>query len=204
LLTLAAGGKKRPTCFKAKEGEMRRVLFGVIAVLLVGLAVAAPAAAADTAAAEQPQVADTATGDQPQVDEPDAHQSSGGFLSYEEPAKPAQPSFGSLMLRLVLSMVVILALIYGVLTLVRLLARKTKAAARSEKLIRIVDRAVLDQKRAIYLVKVIDRLLVVGVGVNDVRTLAQIEDQTVVENVQDTEFSGHLQSFLGRLAGRSN
>jgi flagellar biogenesis protein FliO len=101
-------------------------------------------------------------------------------------------------------MAIILGLIYGGLMLVKLLARKAKVAPKSEKLIRVVDRTVLDAKRAIYLVKVVDRLLVVGVGTNEIRTLAQIEDETIVENVQETEFSGHLQSLLGRLAGRQS
>ena len=35
-------------------------------------------------------------------------------------------------------------------------------------------------------------------------TLAQIDDETVVDNIQDTEFTGHLQSLLGRLAGRQS
>jgi len=175
---------------------MLRTVSGLVAALLVVVAVHAPAAVAAEAEAEG--------GDQPELSERNEGKGSGAFLSYEEPTAPTRPSFGSLMLRLVLSMIIILALIYGGVMLVRLLARKAKVAPKSEKLIRIVDRAALDQKRAIYLVKVIDRLLVVGVGTNDIRTLAQIEDETVVENVQETEFTGHLQSFLGRLAGRSS
>ena len=165
-------------------------LIVVLVVVAVGHVPVAWGAEADTAAAPEVTAA------------PEANDS-GGFLSYEQPTTTSPSrSFGSLMLRLVLSMAVILALIYGGLMLVRMLIRKTRKAPKSEKLIRIVDRAVLDQKRTIYLVKVIDRVLVVGVGANDIRTLAQIEDETVVENVQDTEFTEHLQSFLGRLAGR--
>jgi len=139
-----------------------------------------------------------------EADEAAGAKDAGDFLSYEQTAPYPRRSFGSLMVRLVLSMAVILGLIYGGLMLVRVLARKTKAAPKAEKLVRIVDRAMLDQKRAIYLVKVVDRLLVVGVGTNDVRTLAEIHDETVVENVQDVEFTGHLQSLLGRLAGRQS
>jgi hypothetical protein len=113
LLTCAAEGKKRPACFGAKESEMVRMLFGLIAALLVVPAVAAPVAAATDAAA----------GDAPKVSESDADRGSGGFLSYNEPAAPARPSFGGLMVRLVVSMVVIVALIYGVLMLVKVLAR---------------------------------------------------------------------------------
>jgi len=172
---------------------MRSRLAALIAALLVAAMARVPAAwgdEADTAAAPEVTAADEAN-------------DSGGFLSYEEQTTTSPGrSFGSLMLRLVLSMAVILGLVYGGLMLVKMLMRKTRKAPKSEKLIRIVDRAVLDQKRAIYLVKVIDRLLVVGVGANDIRTLAQIDDETVIENVQDTEFTEHLQSLLGRLAGR--
>jgi flagellar biogenesis protein FliO len=135
---------------------------------------------------------------EPAGDEP------GGFLSFDEPEAHTPPSFAGLMLRLVLSMIVILGLIYGGLLLFKLLARKAKVAPKAEKLIRIIDRAALDPKRAVYLIKVVDRLLVIGVGTNEVHTLAQIDDETIVENVQETEFTGHLQSLLGRLAGRQS
>lgn len=152
---------------------------------------AADAPAAEVTKAEAPQGAP-------------AGEKTDGFLSYEETETYPQGSFAGLMLRLVLSMAVILGLIYGGLLLFRFLARKAKVAPKSEKLIRIIDRTALDPKRAIYLVKVVDRLLVIGVGTNDVCTLAQIDDETVVENVQETEFTGHLQSLLGRLAGRQS
>jgi len=158
-------------------------------------AVTAGAEHPDTAAKAPESATDTAVA---------AEDESNDFLSYEEPVAAPQHGFASLMLRLVLSMVIILALIYGGLMLVKLLARKAKVAPKSEKLIRIVDRTVLDPKRAIYLVKVVDRLLVVGVGATEIRTLAQIDDETVVDNIQDTEFTGHLQSLLGRLAGRQS
>jgi len=172
---------------------MARTLSALVGALIVLLVMPAPGARADEAgAAGAPEVAADEDGN-----------ASGGFLSYEESTTTSPSrSLGSLMLRLILSMVVILGLIYGGLMLVKRITRKTRKAPKAEKLIRIVDRAMLDQKRAIYLVKVVDRLLVVGVGANDIRTLAQIEDETIVENVQDTEFTEHLQSFLGRLAGR--
>ena len=172
--------------------------------LVLAGAVSAAEAEHDTPAGETsalepaPDKASDKAPDKAADDEP------GGFLSYEEPQDSQQPSFAGLMLRLVLSMVVILGLIYGGLLLFKLLARKAKAAPKAEKLIRIIDRAALDPKRAVYLVKVVDRLLVIGVGTNDVRTLAQIDDETVVDNVQEPEFSGHLQSLLGRIVGRQN
>ncbi|MBN1916626.1 MAG: flagellar biosynthetic protein FliO [Verrucomicrobia bacterium] len=185
----------------------------VLLVLLVASAAAPMGFVSDGIAAEsEPATLATATSEAPKGDaeaagiEPAATETAGdepgGFLSYQEETSHSQTSFAGLMLRLVLSMVVILGLIYGGLMLFRLLARNAKAAPKAEKLIRIIDRAALDPKRAVYLVKVVDRLLVIGVGTNEVRTLAQIDDETIVENVQETEFTGHLQSLLGRFARR--
>ncbi len=187
---------------------MLRTLSCLVAALIVVSVVHTPLAAgadAETAGVDAEAAGvDAETTSAPEVTEGGEADDSGGFLSYEEPPAHPRRSFASLILRLVLSMAVILGLIYRGLMLVKLLARKAKVAPKSEKLIRIVDRAALDQKRAVYLIKVVDRLLVVGVGTNEIRTLAQIEDETAIENVQETEFTGHLQSLLGRLAGRRN
>jgi flagellar biogenesis protein FliO len=180
-------------------------LFAALLVLLV-VGIVGPAGPVPAACAAEGEHDAPAAGasevERPRVET--AGGETGGFLSYEEPQDHPQPSFTGLMLRLVLSMAIILGLIYGALLLFRLLARKAKAAPKAEKLIRIIDRAALDPKRAVYLIKVVDRLLVIGVGTNEVRTLAQIDDETVVDNVQEPEFSGHLQSLLGRLVGRQN
>jgi flagellar biogenesis protein FliO len=175
-------------------------------LLLVLLAVSAvPVSAAAGAEADSNGTADELTGTAPaeHSDETTAEHS-GGFLAYEEPSPHPRRSFASLMLRLVLSMAIILGIIYGGLMLVKLLTRRAKGAPKAERLVRVVDRTALDAKRAIYLVKVCDRLLVIGVGTSEIRTLAEIADEAIVENVQETEFSGHLQSLLGRLAGRQN
>ncbi len=182
---------------------MSRTLTGVLVVLLAVSASLVSAAAGEEADPGAATTELTGTAPAGQSDEVGA-EDVGGFLSYEEPVPHARRSFGSLMLRLLLSMVIILGIIYGGLMLVKLLTRKVKAAPKSERLVRVVDRTALDAKRAIYLVKVCDRLLVVGVGTSEIRTLAQIEDESVVENVQETEFSGHLQSLFGRLAGRQS
>ena len=182
---------------------MPRTLTGLLVVLFAVSAM--PVWAAAGAEAEPSGMADELTGTAPaeQSDEAAADDSA-GFLSYEEPAPHPRRSFASLMLRLLLSMAIILGIIYGGLMLVKLLTRRAKGAPKAERLVRVIDRTALDAKRAIYLVKVCDRLLVVGVGTSEIRTLAQIEDETVVENVQETEFSGHLQSLFGRLAGRQS
>jgi flagellar biogenesis protein FliO len=188
---------------------MLRTLSSLVAALfivaLAHVAVAAAADPADGAVDSERAAADAGEPDAPELTETEHNTSgnSGGFLSYDESDTHPRRSFASLVLRLVISMAIILGLIYGGFLLVKLLTRTTKAAPKSEKLIRVVDRATLDAKRAIYLVKVVDRLLVVGVGTNEVRTLAEIEDKTVVDTVQDAEFVGHLQSWLGRLAGRT-
>jgi flagellar biogenesis protein FliO len=189
---------------------MVRILEGALGVLAIVLAtvpaIAVSPAAEHTGAPADEEAAAAAAEPSEAVTHATttAEKDSNDFLSYDEPVAAPRSSFASLILRLVLSMAIILGLIYGGLMLVKLLARKAKVAPKSEKLIRVVDRTVLDAKRAIYLVKVVDRLLVVGVGTNEIRTLAQIEDETIVENVQETEFSGHLQSLLGRLAGRQS
>ena len=63
----------------------------------------------------------------------------------------------------------------------------------------MIDRAYLDSKKSIYLVKVVDRLLVIGAGNNDVRLLSTLKDQSVVDSIKTTDFSYHLKDFFGGL-----
>ena len=123
------------------------------------------------------------------------------FLSYGTEDMPKQ-SLTGVMLRLVLSMIAIVALIYGTVYVLRYFAKKGSDKPAEDRLVQVVDRVNLDAKRSIYLVKVIDRLMVLGVGGDNVSLLGEINDESVVESVKSADFSFHLGNLFGRLNAR--
>jgi len=128
-------------------------------------------------------------------------ENSEGYLDYKEEIIPRQSVFG-VLLRLVLSMVAIVGLIYGTIYLLRHFARRNTEKPENERLVQVIDRVNLDAKRSVYIVKVVDRLMILGVGSENVTMLGEIRDESVVESVKSNDFSFHLGSIFNRLHSR--
>ena len=111
---------------------------------------------------------------------------------------PNSSAFGVLA-RLVLSLFAVVAAIYFVAIVAKKFFTRSRAKGGRDALIQVIDRAYLDSKKSIYLVKVVDRLLVIGTGNNDVRLLSTLKDQSVVDSIKTTDFSYHLKDFFGGL-----
>lgn len=126
---------------------------------------------------------------------------SGEYQGFKDEEFPKQ-NFLWVMLRLVLSMVVIVGLIYGTVYVLRHFAKKGIEKPSNERLVQVIDRVTLDAKRSVYLIKVIDRLIVVGVGGETVSMLGEIRDENVVESVKSTDFSFHLGNIFSRFQSK--
>jgi len=128
----------------------------------------------------------------------DTDDNTGEYLGYENDKFPEQSVFGVLA-RLVLSMVAIVALIYGTVSVLRHFAKRGTVRPENERLVQVIDRTSLDAKRSIYIVKVIDRLMILGVGGENVSVLGEIKDESVVESVRSNDFSFHLRNIFSRV-----
>lgn len=117
----------------------------------------------------------------------------------DQPDQAAIPDSSGfkVLARLVLSLLAVVAAIYFVGLVARKFFTRGRPKGGRDALIQVIDRAYLDSKKSIYLVKVVDRLLVVGTGSNDVRLLATLKDQSVVDSIKTTDFSYHLKDFFG-------
>ena len=124
-----------------------------------------------------------------------------GYQGFKDEEFPKQ-SFLWVMLRLVASMVVIVGLIYGTVYVLRHFAKRGMEKPSNERLVQVIDRVALDAKRSVYLIKVIDRLIVVGVGGETVSMLGEIRDENVVESVKSTDFSFHLGNIFSRFQSK--
>ena len=148
-----------------------------------------------------PTTIDSLSADEKATSHDEKTENSEGYLDYKEEIVPRQSVFG-VLLRLVLSMVAIVVLIYGTVYLLRHFAKRGNEKPENERLIQVIDRINLDTKRSVYIVKVIDRLMILGVGSENVEMLGEIRDESVVESVKSNDFSFHLGSIFSRLHSR--
>ncbi len=124
-----------------------------------------------------------------------------GYLEYNAESFPRQ-SIARVLIRLLVSLIIIAGLIYGTVFALRYFAKKGTEKPTAERLIQVIDKATLDSKRSVYIVKVIDRLMIIGVGGENVTMLGEIRDESVVESVKSKDFSFHLSNIFSKLQSR--
>ncbi len=147
----------------------------------------------------------TTLGDMQKVEEArdnvEGSNGSDNYLAYKEQTFPQQSVLG-VLLRLAVSMVAVVALIYGTTYLLRRFAGRGTQKPSNERLVQVIDKVNLDAKRSVYLVKVIDRLMILGVGNEDVTMLGDIRDESVVESTKSNDFSFHLRDLFSKIHSR--
>ena len=117
-----------------------------------------------------------------------------------------QVNMGTLLLRTVLSLVAVITLLYiGVFFLKKFVLHKN-GSGRANTSLRVMDSTFLGPKKAVYLVEVVDRILILGVTDSQVSLLSEITDQETLKNIHlagssavkgiGSSFSDHLSSLL--------
>jgi flagellar biogenesis protein FliO len=151
------------------------VLAAVVAAAVAAAAAASPAApgtAAPAPAARQ--------GREP-AERPAS--SEGEYLPYSEPGMPETPGLLSVAGRVVGSLVLVIGLIFVTALVLRRYLGTTKAPTTSRKVSQLIEVTPLGGKRFLYLIRVADRLLVVGAGGERLSLLSEIRDPEVLEQV---------------------
>lgn len=96
-----------------------------------------------------------------------------------EPEKAALPSMAGLFFKIVLCLVVIIALTYG---LMRLLRRQFKTSSSS--LINVIDQLSLGPNRGVYLANIAGRIVALGITDHQIVKILEIEDPGVIEQLK--------------------
>ena len=125
-----------------------------------------------------------------------------GFLegAYEPPKAPEAPSIASLMARLVLPMVAVVGSIYLIAWFYKKKGGIGALGGRKGKFSEVVEVTPLGGQRFVYLVRVVDRLMVLGVTNDGVSALGEIAEEELTASVQ----GGMGQDFAQMLEGMSN
>lgn len=116
-------------------------------------------------------------------------QSSESFLDYTEPAALPAPNPMVLLGRVVVSLLLIIVCIVAVVFAIKWITKDKNALfQKKERYFQVVDRLHLDQKRGIYLIKLLDEILVVGGTPEQLNLLSKVTDSEKVEALSSREF----------------
>lgn len=127
--------------------------------------------------------------------------SAGGFLDYEEPQPPEPLGTGGLFRGLVLPLVAVVALIYVVAWFLKKKMGVGAPAVGKNKLTQVVEVMPLGGQKCVYLVRVVDRLMVLGVTNDGISSLGEISEDELSRSIEGglgTDFGSLLASLAGR------
>ena len=105
------------------------------------------------------------------------------YLPYEEPGEPQAPSMGAVVARVVGSLALVVGLILVTMLALKRILGGAKSPTTSRKVSELVEATPLGGKRYLYLIRVADRLLVVGAGGDRLVLLSEIKDPEVLARV---------------------
>lgn len=95
-----------------------------------------------------------------------------------------------LILRTLLSLAAIIALMLGLAFVVRKYMRTGKGARRSIVDVDLLGHRSLQPRTAVYVLKVLNRVLVVGTSDHGMQTLSEITDPEVLASIEDSIVAG--------------
>ncbi|GEM_PF-2383470 len=118
-----------------------------------------------------------------------------------EDAKPMQePDFKLILTKVMVTLFVIIAAIFGaIFVLSYILKDKKNLFNKKERYIEIIDRLHLDKSKAVYMIKIVDEVLVVGATPENMNLLSKITEQDKVNALSSREFLPLLDLFNKKL-----
>jgi len=173
----------------------------LVAIVLLALAAAAAAGPEAPTTARPPAEAPKAG---PKTAAPAAKgdaSADAGYLSYAEPGPPEPPGLLSLAGRVVGSLALVVGLIFVAALVLRRYLGGATAPTTSRKVSELVEVTPLGGKRYLYLIRVADRLLVVGAGGEQLSLLSEITDPEVLAQVAALPRQSEFFDLFSRVTG---
>jgi len=115
------------------------------------------------------------------------------------------PGMWSLVAQLLLSLILIGVLLWGVLYVIKRFSRRALGGRFGGGLVEVLERAYIAPKKAIYLVKIADKIVALGVTDSEIRVLLELPPEETLEllsNAAQGERSGSRSDFLQNLRAR--
>jgi flagellar biogenesis protein FliO len=100
------------------------------------------------------------------------------------PAVPKAPSAAGTVLRLFISLLFVIGVIYLVMIALKYFYVRASMPLKSEGVLKILAREYIDTKKVIYFVEAADRVLLLGSAGDNICTLAEITDKDTIEKIK--------------------
>lgn len=101
------------------------------------------------------------------------------------PAVPKAPDLLGTTVRLLVSLVVVIIVIYLAMHALRYFYVRASTPLRSEGVLKILAKEYIDTKTAVFFLETADRILIVGSTGTSLNTLSEITDPAVIEKVRN-------------------
>jgi len=122
----------------------------------------------------------------------------------EQALKLPGESLGKYVLRMIFYLIVVILLIYGIVFLIKRFVLPSETGGGVPKSVHILGHLYLGPRKALYLIELVNRILVLGVTNNSIQLLTEIKDAETIELLKNEfapggvhyQFSQYLKRFL--------
>lgn len=102
----------------------------------------------------------------------------------ENPEVPHGPGIVSTSVNLLISLLFIIGLIYLTVIALKYFYSKSMVFFKTQGIIKVIGKEYIDSKKVIYLVDVVNKILIIGSGNNELVLLSEINDKETIENIR--------------------
>ena len=113
------------------------------------------------------------------------------------------PGFSGMITKGIFSLLIVVVLIFGFVYILRRFVYNRGGTNLSNGLIKIINTTFIAPKKSIHLIKIMDRILVVGITENHMQTLAEFSGgeipESIIENRKSNSSAKQFSSYLNVL-----
>jgi len=132
--------------------------------------------------------------------------------AYLNPDITVLPNFTDMILKSIFSLSVVIVLIIGFVMFIKKFVYNRSGSNISNGLIKVINTTYIAPKKSINLVKIMDRILVVGITENQMQTLAEFKEEEIPDSIIETrkrngsikQFSDYFNMFFDKVRKRNH
>jgi len=132
--------------------------------------------------------------------------------AYVNPEITELPNFTDMILKSIFSLSVVIVLIIGFVMFIKKFVYNRSGSNISNGLIKVINTTYIAPKKSINLVKIMDRILVVGITENQMQTLAEFKEEEIPDSIIETrkrngsikQFSDYVNMFFNKVRKKNH
>ena len=134
------------------------------------------------------------------------------LTAYINPEISKLPDFSGMILKSIFSLSVVVVLIIGFVWFMRKFVYNRSGSNISNGLVKVISTTFIAPKKSIHLVKIMDRILVIGITENQMQALAEFKEEEIPDSIIETrkrgepvkQFSSYVNMFLDKVRKKAH